>query len=156
MTYQVEEWRRAARESQAWADRARPAAVKYRSDRRWFWVIALICALLAVTGTLMALAPLVHGKPVRWGVATASVYDGVGLGGRVACKGHWPGGYVVAHKTLPCGTRVRFLYRGRKVTARVWDRGPYVAGREFDLDVRVQRALGFPYGVASVAYRIVR
>lgn len=154
--YQIHEWQRRVRESQAWADNARAQSVRDRSERRWFWTIAAIAGLLTVTGTLMVLAPLAHARQVRWGYATASVYDGVGLGGRVACKGYWPGGYVVAHKTLPCGTRVRFLYRGRKVTARVWDRGPYVAGREFDLDVRVQRALGFPYGVASVAYRIVR
>lgn len=154
--YQVHEWRRRAHESQVWANYARVESVRCRSERRWFWAIAAILSLLAVTGALMAVAPAVHAKQVRWGIATASVYDGVGLGGRVACKGYWPGGYVVAHKYLPCGTRVRFLYRGRKVTARVWDRGPFVAGREFDLDVKVQRALGFPYGVAPVAYRILR
>ena len=154
--YHVEEWERRARESQAWADQRRVDVPKDRSDARWFWALFGIVALLVVTASLMLLAPLAQAKQVRWNVATASVYDGVGLGGRVACKGYWPGGYVVAHKYLPCGTRVRFLYRGRKVTARVWDRGPYVAGREFDLDVRVQRALGFPYGIGPVLWRIVR
>jgi hypothetical protein len=39
----------------------------------------------------------------------------------------------VAHKTLPCGTRVTFRNHGRTVTMPVVDRGPYVAGRQFDL-----------------------
>jgi rare lipoprotein A (RlpA)-like double-psi beta-barrel protein len=41
----------------------------------------------------------------------------------------------VAHRTLPCGTRITFRNpkNGRTVTARVVDRGPYVAGRQWDL-----------------------
>jgi rare lipoprotein A (peptidoglycan hydrolase) len=39
----------------------------------------------------------------------------------------------VAHKTLPCGTLVTFRYKGVTVTAPVIDRGPYVAGRQWDL-----------------------
>ena len=39
----------------------------------------------------------------------------------------------VAHRTLPCGTLVAFTYRGRTVIAPVIDRGPYVAGRVWDL-----------------------
>lgn len=39
----------------------------------------------------------------------------------------------VAHRTLPCGTLVDFLYNGRSVTVPVIDRGPYVAGRQWDL-----------------------
>lgn len=41
----------------------------------------------------------------------------------------------VAHKTLPCGTRVtlRNPKNGRTITVRVIDRGPYVAGRVWDL-----------------------
>ncbi len=41
----------------------------------------------------------------------------------------------VAHRTLPCGTRITFKNpaNGRVVTAPVVDRGPYVAGRDWDL-----------------------
>jgi hypothetical protein len=39
----------------------------------------------------------------------------------------------VAHRTLPCGTRVTFRHNGKTVVTRVIDRGPYVAGRIFDL-----------------------
>jgi len=39
----------------------------------------------------------------------------------------------VANRTLPCGSLVAFAYRGRTVIAPVIDRGPYVAGRDWDL-----------------------
>ena len=39
----------------------------------------------------------------------------------------------VAHRTLRCGTRVTFRYRGVVLTVPVIDRGPYVAGRLWDL-----------------------
>ncbi len=41
----------------------------------------------------------------------------------------------VAHRSLPCGTRVSFRNpaNGRVVTAPVVDRGPYVSGRQWDL-----------------------
>jgi len=39
----------------------------------------------------------------------------------------------VAHRSLPCGTRVTFRHEGKTVVTRVIDRGPYVAGRIFDL-----------------------
>jgi len=49
----------------------------------------------------------------------------------------------VAHKTLPCGTRVTLRKGDRIVRARVIDRGPFHAGREFDLTPAVKRALRF-------------
>jgi rare lipoprotein A (peptidoglycan hydrolase) len=41
----------------------------------------------------------------------------------------------VAHRTLPCGTRITFKNpdNGRIVTARVVDRGPFVSGRQWDM-----------------------
>jgi rare lipoprotein A (peptidoglycan hydrolase) len=49
----------------------------------------------------------------------------------------------VANKTLPCGTVVFLRYHGHKVEVPVIDRGPFVAGREFDLTEATKRALGF-------------
>jgi len=49
----------------------------------------------------------------------------------------------VAHKTLPCGTQITIRYRGRQVRVPVIDRGPYVAGREFDLAGATANRLGF-------------
>lgn len=56
----------------------------------------------------------------------------------------------VAHKTLPCGTRVRFHYRDRTRKVAVIDRGPYIDGRRWDLTNATRRALDFPKGVAQV------
>ena len=52
-------------------------------------------------------------------------------------------GISVAHKTLPFGTVVSFYNprNGKTVTARVNDRGPYIAGREFDLSYGAAVAL---------------
>ena len=78
-------------------------------------------------------------------------YYGPGLyGNGVACGGTlMPGTMGVANKTLPCGTRVKLRYRGRSVTVPVIDRGPYVAGRDYDLTEAVKERLGFP-GVGTV------
>jgi len=61
---------------------------------------------------------------------------------------------VVAHKTLPFGTRIEFQYKGNSCVAVVMDRGPYTAGRVFDLGPGTARALGFS-GVGTVDYRII-
>jgi hypothetical protein len=76
---------------------------------------------------------------------THASYFGPGLfGGPMACGGTLqPGTRGVAHKTLPCGTKVTLRYRGRTVTTRVVDRGPYVSGREFDLTLATRDDLGF-------------
>jgi hypothetical protein len=50
----------------------------------------------------------------------------------------------VAHRTLPCGSLVHLAYAGRDVTVPVVDRGPNVAGREFDLTYATKLALGCP------------
>ena len=42
----------------------------------------------------------------------------------------------VAHRTLPCGTKVTLEYHGRYVRARVIDRGPYARGVRWDLTKR--------------------
>lgn len=78
-------------------------------------------------------------------------YYGPGLyGNGVACGGTlMPGTLGVANKTLPCGTRVKLRYRGRTVTVPVIDRGPYVAGRDYDLTEATRERLRFP-GVGTV------
>lgn len=72
-------------------------------------------------------------------------YFGPGLyGSALACGGRLsPSTKGVAHKTLPCGTRVTLRYGGRQVTAKVVDRGPYIAGREWDLTTATRNQLGF-------------
>ena len=70
---------------------------------------------------------------------------GPGLyGNGTACGGALTAGRLgVAHKSLPCGTKVTFRYRGRSATVRVIDRGPYAAGREWDLTAATKAKLGF-------------
>jgi rare lipoprotein A len=48
----------------------------------------------------------------------------------------------VAHRTLPCGTKVAIMYRGRTVTVQVIDRGPY-ARSNWDLTRETAERLGF-------------
>jgi rare lipoprotein A len=74
-------------------------------------------------------------------LAGASWYGG---GGTMACGGSLTSSTLgVANKTLPCGTLVTLRYDGRTVRVPVVDRGPYVAGREFDLTEATKHALGF-------------
>jgi hypothetical protein len=57
-------------------------------------------------------------------------------GRRTACGQAYTTSIIgVAHRTLPCGTKVTFKNpeNGKVVTAPVIDRGPYVAGRDWDL-----------------------
>jgi rare lipoprotein A (peptidoglycan hydrolase) len=62
----------------------------------------------------------------------------------------------VANKTLPCGTRVVFGYRGNWVTTTVIDRGPYVDKREWDLTQATADRLDFTSaGVGSVKVAVV-
>jgi peptidoglycan hydrolase-like protein with peptidoglycan-binding domain len=57
----------------------------------------------------------------------------------------------VAHKKLPCGTRVVFAYEGRWARAKVIDRGPFIHGRTWDLTQRLAKRLGtIPAGTADV------
>lgn len=48
----------------------------------------------------------------------------------------------VAHRKLPCGSRVVLAYGGRWVRAKVIDRGPYVRGRKWDLTEALATRLG--------------
>jgi hypothetical protein len=48
----------------------------------------------------------------------------------------------VANRTLPCGTPVALLYRGRTLIVPVIDRGPYSNGADWDLTSATAAALG--------------
>jgi peptidoglycan lytic transglycosylase len=74
-------------------------------------------------------------------LAGASWYGG---GGGMACGGELTSSTLgVANKTLPCGTMVTLHYGDRTIRVPVVDRGPYVAGREYDLTEATKHALGF-------------
>ena len=85
-----------------------------------------------------------HGHVRVYRPTNASWYGPGLLGGRTACGGTLNSTTLgVANRTLPCGTKVTFHYRGRTVTAKVIDRGPFVGGREWDLTPATKAKLGF-------------
>lgn len=61
----------------------------------------------------------------------------------VACPGRHYGPMIAAHRTLPCGTRIRATTRAGSGVFVVVDRGPFVRGRCLDVDEGAgARALG--------------
>jgi hypothetical protein len=82
--------------------------------------------------------------------SAASWYDDAGT---TACGFH--AGDGVANRTLPCGTKVRMRHAGHTITATVDDRGPYVGGRDWDLDQRTAGALHFG-GVGTIEVSVRR
>jgi len=123
--------------------------LRYRARRPGSWLVRVRLAgpqAAAATAT-----PASTARP-RETVGRLNVYRrayaswyGPGLyGGHLACGGTLtPGTLGVAHKSLPCGTKITLRYHGRSVRVPVVDRGPYVAGREFDLTSATKDRLGF-------------
>jgi rare lipoprotein A len=60
----------------------------------------------------------------------------------------------VAHKTLPCGTQVAVLYKGRRITVPVVDRGPFRRGTDWDLTAATAQALRFEHTDRIGAVRV--
>jgi rare lipoprotein A len=106
-------------------------------------MIRLIIWIASLITALMGAADAEDG--------TASQYDR-SSGAKVACGGALDeAALTAAHRTLPCGTRVRVQNRnnGRSVVVTINDRGPFVSGRIIDLTPGAARALGFS-GLARV------
>jgi len=135
---------------------------------RWALALAAFFALFAgvaagaqaATGGASSVTPgaetEVEGEHTfgAWRYGGASWY-GPGLWGRKTACGQTlrPGTLGVAHKKLPCGTTVKFVYHGKSVVTQVIDRGPYVDGRAWDLTKAASDALGFE-GVGRVRYAV--
>ena len=60
----------------------------------------------------------------------------------------------VAHRRLPCGTQVAVLYKGRRITVPVVDRGPFAHGARWDLTSATAEALGFEHTDRVGAVRV--
>ena len=95
---------------------------------------------------------MVFSSPMRSAGAT---WYGPGLYGNGTACGQTlrPGTIGVAHRTLPCGTTVKFNYHGHSLVTRVIDRGPYTSGNDFDLTNGARLALDFE-GVGQVRYAV--
>jgi rare lipoprotein A len=138
-----------------------------QTSLRWALALAAFLALFAgvVTGAQAATggASSYEEPPAEeaegasfgsWRYGGASWY-GPGLWGNKTACGQTlrPQTMGVAHKKLPCGTTVKFVYRGKTVVTEVIDRGPYVDGRAWDLTKAVSDALDFE-GVGRVRYAV--
>lgn len=152
-------------------DHGRPERPNGRPTRRLQVALAAALALATValpaapaqgmSGGASAFSPALSGADgefvfSRMRVAGATWY-GPGLYGNNTACGHTlrPSTIGVAHRSLRCGTAVKFVHRGRAVVARVIDRGPYVAGIRWDLTNGARRALGFE-GAGQIRYAIAR
>jgi hypothetical protein len=95
---------------------------------------------------------LVFSSPMRSAGAT---WYGPGLYGNGTACGQTlrPGTIGVAHRTLPCGTTVKFNYHGHSLVTQVIDRGPYTKGNDFDLTNGARLVLDFE-GVGKVRYAL--
>ena len=105
----------------------------------------------------LAVGPVVQPTPApAWRTAEYSWYGPGFYGSGTACGQRYSKTILgVAHKTLPCGTRVtlRNPKNGRTITVRVIDRGPYVAGRTWDLSRATCDYLDNCY-TATIQYRL--
>jgi rare lipoprotein A len=95
-----------------------------------------VAASDAQAGTGIAFAPM------QWAGAT---WYGPGLYGNHTACGQLldPHTVGVAHRNLPCGTTVKFVYHGHSIVTQVIDRGPYSNGNAWDLTHAAARALHF-------------
>ncbi|HEU4328383.1 MAG TPA: peptidoglycan-binding protein [Roseiflexaceae bacterium] len=91
-----------------------------------------------------------------WRTAKASAYGPGFFGNRTACGQTLTISTIgVAHKTMACGTRLKFQGKsGQVVSVTVIDRGPYVDDREFDLTEATVKQMGYTsvydFGVRTV------
>lgn len=96
---------------------------------------------------------------IIWHLDNNISWYGPGFYGRNGACGMIPGGLTadtvgVAHRTLPCGTKVTFRYNGRTVTTMVIDRGPYVAGRTWDMTKGLCTLLGHCFTGGGVYWKL--
>ncbi len=122
------------------------------TDRRGRWRLRYTADRPSASRTRVAFAGDARTRAVARSLGTVNVFRralaswyGPGLyGGRLACGGRLsPGTLGVAHKALPCGTKLTLRHLGRSVRVAVVDRGPYVGSREFDLTSATRNRLGF-------------
>jgi rare lipoprotein A (peptidoglycan hydrolase) len=127
-----------------------------------------LCALAAVAGAAPASAgtggassAAAYEAQAGRGIAftalrsAGATWYGPGFyGKRTACgQTLRPGTLGVAHRSLPCGTTVKFVFGGRQVVTRVIDRGPYATGFAWDLTNGTREALGFE-GSGQIRYAV--
>ncbi|MCW2926689.1 MAG: hypothetical protein JWM86_657 [Thermoleophilia bacterium] len=93
---------------------------------------------------------IVPTRSENFGRQVATWYGPGFFGQRTACgQTLRTGTWGIAHRTLPCGTLVTLVHRGRRVTVPVIDRGPF-SGATVDLTSRTKSFLHFRSGVVKM------
>lgn len=108
---------------------------------------AVVCPIPPRTPPKPSYGPWASAVVSEYGDGDGFMYAHTASGATVT-----PTSLGVANLSLPFGTKIEFCL-SRCVVAVVDDRGPYVAGRLFDLQPAVASAIGFP-GLGVVKYRI--
>lgn len=130
--------------------RARAHAV---SDRDWtLWSVGLLGVSVAglaavIIAVVLLLVHVAASLAAEDGIASKYWQpQGLACGGRLNTSA-----LTAAHKTLPCGSRVRVINKsnGRSVVVTINDRGPFVRGRVIDLTPAGASAIGMG-GLAPV------
>lgn len=102
--------------------------------------------------------PVTTAPPVDYRATSMASWYGYELAGNSTASGEVfnPEDLTFAHKTMAFGTVVRFCANGGCVLARCNDRGPFVAGRSFDLSLAAFRSIApLGAGVIEVAWEVV-
>ncbi|HSS04433.1 MAG TPA: septal ring lytic transglycosylase RlpA family protein [Solirubrobacterales bacterium] len=137
-----------------------------RSLARWVAPVLIVATFTLAAGTAQAetggASTVASGNaqagsgiafmPMRWAGAT---WYGPGLyGSHTACgQVLRPDTIGVAHRSLPCGTTVKFAYEGRQIVTTVIDRGPFSDGNSWDLTNGARQLLGFD-GSGPIRYAV--
>jgi len=138
--------------------------------RARFAAVLGVCALISLAASLPAGATMGgasttashdarsgHGLAFTGLRSAGATWYGPGFyGSRTACgQTLRPGTLGVAHRHLPCGTAVKFVYHGRRIVTRVIDRGPYTQGVAWDLTNGTRKALRFE-GSGPIHFAVVK
>ncbi|MFV0237587.1 MAG: septal ring lytic transglycosylase RlpA family protein [Flavobacteriales bacterium] len=86
---------------------------------------------------------------------------GPGFHGKLTANGerYDMNGISAAHKTLKFGTKVKItnIANGKSIVVRINDRGPYIAGRQFDLSKGAfKKIASIDTGVIKIKYNILK
>jgi len=130
-------WRTVARARVRRSERFR---VRWRPERSGQTSLRVVLAGRRVSAA--ATAPVALVTIYRPALAT---YYGPGLWGNPTFCGQvlTPLLLGVAHRTLPCGTRVAILHQRRELIVAVVDRGPFHGDYDWDLTQATADVLGF-------------
>ena len=118
----------------------------------------LIAGTAAAAVIILAAAVFLWATPVHACEHMRASYYGAESGNRTANGERFDGSSLTAaHRTLPFGAKLRVTYRGKSVTVRINDRGPWIKGRGIDLSAAAARRIGMiSAGVAVVCVTRVK